>query len=168
VVDEQQPESTPSQTPEGASAPDHTPTRDEYETKPPRKAPLLAGVLVVIVILVLVALIFYFLNAASEGENVMRVPPNVASMVPGAWQAEDDGTELVMVFSQTNEYQLTGFRGAYETVGEWSVTEDDLVQAVVSWRDYEGIWYFEPVTATEMHLVVEDLDWDLTWRKVEE
>ena len=172
VVDEQtHPEQgvpeTPSE-PVDPAAPPEQPDPTEYEAKPPRKAPLLAGVLVVIVILVLVGLILYFLNAAATGEDITHPPANVESMVPGVWRASDDGTDLQITFSSTGEYELTGFRGAYETVGNWSVTDEDLVQVLVNWRDYQGIWYMEPISATKLHLEVDDLDWDLTFQKVDE
>jgi hypothetical protein len=127
--------------------------------------PALLGVLAVIGVLIVVALIFYFLNAAAQGEDSTRVPANVEEMVPGVWRATDKETELEITFGH-DEYQVTNFQG-YSTFGSWSVNADDLVAVPIEWRDYEGVWLFEPVTANEMRLEVEELGWDLTFKKVQ-
>jgi hypothetical protein len=126
--------------------------------------PALLGVLAMIGVLIIVALIFYFLNAAAEGEDSTRVPANVETMVPGVWRSTDGENQLEITFGH-DDYQVTTFQG-YNTFGTWSVNAEDLVVVPIEWRDYEGVWLFEPVTANEMHLEVEELGWDRTFQKV--
>ena len=71
----------------------------------------------------------------------------------------DSSLEMRIVFMPNGTYELRNLQG-YIVVGEWETTEDGLAEVPVSWRDYEGVWYFEPLSKDELHLEVPELDTD--------
>ena len=119
----------------------------------------------IIGVLVVLALVFIYFRAASTGESIPGSPGNVEHSAPGTWKSYGAPAELRIVFQSGGRYELRTVQN-YTIVGPWRVGDGGTIEAEVDWRDYTGTWYFQPVSVDQMELEVPELDYELTFHKV--
>lgn len=122
---------------------------------------------------VIVLLVLIVIGVAAAGfvllKNVDTQPDTaeeIESAVVGVWETSDSPEPVTIEFAGTGEYAIRNFQGSV-IVGTWVVTDDGLIEAPVAYRNYQGTWYFEPVSSAELHLEVTELEIDWTFSKTE-
>ncbi len=119
----------------------------------------------VVVGLGLLAVFFVLLMGKPSADVPEGWPRNIEQNVVGQWAGES--SDFVIIFGADGEYQILNYKGN-TILGDWEVTQDGQIKVPVSYRDYDGVWYFEPATKGTMTLEVEDLDISDTFYKVEQ
>jgi hypothetical protein len=116
--------------------------------------------LLLIVVGVAIGAFVMLTNLDTEPETA----DDIASAAIGVWVTEDSPEDVTIEFTSNNEYGIRNFQGRVID-GTWTVTEDGLIEAPVAYHSYQGTWYFEPVSAEELHLEVPELEIDWSFHK---
>lgn len=129
-----------------------------------KSSAILIWALLLVLVLFLIGMGFIWWSGSGENtadgrsDNIEGIEENV----PGLWVAED--SILQIAFSPEGEYQILNYQGK-TIIGDWEVTDDGLIAAPVSYRNYNGVWYFEPAGTDTLTLEVEELDLSETFHK---
>jgi len=122
-----------------------------------KSSTILIWALLLVFVLFLVGMGFIWWSGSGEdtaggwSDNIEEIEENV----PGLWVAE--GSTLGIAFAPDGEYQILNYQGK-TIIGDWEVTDDGLIAAPVSYRNYSGVWYFEPADEDTLTLEVEELE----------
>ena len=129
-----------------------------------KSSTILIGGLLLVLVLFLVGMGFIWWSGS--GQNATGgwsgSVEGIEEDVPGLWVAED--STLKIAFAPDGEYQILNYQGK-TIIGDWEVTDDGTVEASVSYRNYNGVWYFEPTGKDTLTLEVEELDLSETFHR---
>lgn len=135
--------------------------RLEGNTMRNKSSTILIWALLLVLILFLIGMGFIWWSGS--GENTAGGwSDNIEEDVPGLWVAED--STLQIAFAPDGEYQILNYQGR-TIIGDWEVTDDGLIAAAVAYRNYNGVWYFEPAGKDTLTLEVEELEISETFHK---
>lgn len=123
----------------------------------------------VIIVFLVIIVVGVAVAAFVSLRNVEKAPTtseDIAAAAIGVWVTDDSPEAVTIEFTSSNEYGIRNFQGT-TILGTWTVNDDGLIEAPVAYRSYEGTWYFDPVSADELHLEVSELEIDWTLDRTE-